>query len=135
MQKIITLKEQCLAVQDSIQATKHVFWPNLCKNYWQHTKWQFNPMFTLAFLYIGQAFRKIWVLPANYPCKLVKIGKEWQKNRGNLLYFEDKFLVIPILNSKHMSCLPNATLINDGNVPGMTLWVKKMLSSMITAKN
>ena len=43
------------------------------------------------------------------------------KNRGNLLFFEDKFLVIPILNGKYMFCLPNATLINDGNVPGITL--------------
>ena len=34
-----------------------------------------------------------------------------------------------------MPCLPNATFSNDGNVPGTTLWVRKMLSCMISAKN
>ena len=34
-----------------------------------------------------------------------------------------------------MSCLPNATLSNDGNVPGITLWARRMLSYMISAKN
>ena len=33
-----------------------------------------------------------------------------------------------------MPCLPNATLSNDGNVQGITLWVRKMPSSMISAK-
>ena len=43
------------------------------------------------------------------------------KNKGNLLFFGDKFLVIPILKSKYMPCLPNGTLSNYGNVPGITL--------------
>ena len=34
-----------------------------------------------------------------------------------------------------MPCLPNATLSNNGNVPGITLWVRKMLSYMISTKN
>ena len=34
-----------------------------------------------------------------------------------------------------MPCLPKATLSNDGNVPGITLWVRKMVSYMISAKN
>ena len=33
-----------------------------------------------------------------------------------------------------MPCLPNATLSN-GNAPGITLWVRNMLSCMISAKN
>ena len=57
-------------------------------------------------------------------------------NNGEyLLFFGDKFLVIAILNSKYMSFLPNATLCNGGNVPGITLCVRKMLSYMISAKN
>ena len=43
------------------------------------------------------------------------------KNMENLLFFGDKFLVIPIPNSKYMPYLPNATLSNDGNVLGITL--------------
>ena len=42
------------------------------------------------------------------------------KYRGNFLFFGDKFLVIPILNGKYMPGLPNATLSNDGYVPGTT---------------
>ena len=34
-----------------------------------------------------------------------------------------------------MPCLPNATLSNDGNVQAITLWVRKMTSSMISAQN
>ena len=51
----------------------------------------------------------------------MKIGKKCQKIAKYLLIFRDKFLVIPILNRKYMPCLPNATLSNDGNVPGLTL--------------
>ena len=51
----------------------------------------------------------------------MKIGKEYQKNRGNLQFFRDKFLVIPIRNNKYMPYLPNATLSNDGNVQGISL--------------
>ena len=47
------------------------------------------------------------------------------KNGEYLLFFGDKFLVIPILNRKCMPCLPNATLNNDENVPGVTLRVRK----------
>ena len=36
-------------------------------------------------------------------------------------FFRDKFLVIPIRNSKYMPCLPNATLRNDESVQGITL--------------
>ena len=57
------------------------------------------------------------------------------KNRGNLLFLGDNFLDTPILNSKYMACLPNATLSNDGNVPGITLGVRKMLSCTISDKN
>ena len=34
-----------------------------------------------------------------------------------------------------MPCLPNAILSNDGNVSGIDLWVRKMLSCMISIKN
>ena len=34
-----------------------------------------------------------------------------------------------------MPCLPNATLSNNENVPGITLWVRQMLSCMIYTKN
>ena len=34
-----------------------------------------------------------------------------------------------------MPCLPIATLSNDGNVPGITLWVGKMINYMISDKN
>ena len=50
------------------------------------------------------------------------------KNGEYLLFFGDKFLVIPILNRKCMPCLPNATLSNDENVPGVTLRVRKRVS-------
>ena len=33
-----------------------------------------------------------------------------------------------------MPWVPNETLTNDGNVPGITLWVRKILSCMISAK-
>ena len=58
----------------------------------------------------------------------MKIGKECQKKKNGeyLLFWGDKFLVIPILNWKHMLCLPNATLSNDGSVPGTTLWFRKI---------
>ena len=66
------------------------------------------------------SFQKNIGLPAKYPCKPMKIGKEYQK-KGNFLFFGDKFNVIPKLKSKYMPCLPNATLSNNGNVPGITL--------------
>ena len=50
--------------------------------------------------------------------------ENWQtmsKDRGNFLFWGDKFLVITIFNSQYMACLLNATLRNDGNVPGITL--------------
>ena len=34
-----------------------------------------------------------------------------------------------------MPCWLNATLSNDGNVPGITLWTRKMLGYMISTKN
>ena len=34
-----------------------------------------------------------------------------------------------------MSCLTNAILSNDGNVPYITLWARKILSCMISGKN
>ena len=90
-------------------------------------------------MYIGQAFRKMQALPAKYSCKLIgKLIENWQrmpKYKWNVLFFGDKFLALPIINSKYMPCLPNATFSNDGNVPGTTLWVRKMLSCMISAKN
>ena len=46
----------------------------------------------------------------------MKIAKECQE-----IFLGNKFLVIPIRNSKYMPCLPSATLINDGNVPDTTL--------------
>ena len=49
----------------------------------------------------------------------MKIGKEYQKRA--LLFFREKFLIIPIHNSKCIPYLPNATLSNDGNVQGITL--------------
>ena len=55
------------------------------------------------------------------------MNENWQKMPKNgkyLLFFWDKF-VITILNSKYMPCLPKATLSNDGNVPGITLCVRK----------
>ena len=33
-----------------------------------------------------------------------------------------------------MLYLPNVILTNDGDVPGITLWVSKMLKCMISAK-
>ena len=64
----------------------------------------------------------------------METDKNWQKRMPksgrNLLVFGDKFLVISILNSEYMH---NATLRNDEN--GKTLWVRKMLSCMISAKN
>ena len=33
-----------------------------------------------------------------------------------------------------MPCLSNATSSNDGNVPDITLWVRKMPNSMISTK-
>ena len=68
----------------------------------------------------------------------MKTDENWQrmpKNGEYLLCFGDKFLVIPILNGKYIPCLPNATLTNDGNVPGLTLWVRKIISYIISAKN
>ena len=57
------------------------------------------------------------------------------KKRGNICCFGGQILVIPILNCKYMPCLPIATLSNDGNVPGITLWVGKMINYMISDKN
>ena len=54
----------------------------------------------------------------------MQTDENWQrmpKNREHLLFWREKFLVTPTLNSKYMSCLPNATLRNDGNVPGISL--------------
>ena len=62
----------------------------------------------------------------------MKIGKECQKKKGKSAVFWDKFLVIPILKIKYMSCLPNVTLSNDGNVPGIMYQVP---SCMISTKN
>ena len=64
----------------------------------------------------------------------MKNGKECQIIVGNLLFFANKFLDIPIHNSKYMPWVPNGTLTNDGNGPGITLWVRKILSCMISAK-
>ena len=54
----------------------------------------------------------------------MQTDENWQrmpKNREHLLFWREKFLVTPTLNSKYMSCFPNATLRNDGNVPGISL--------------
>ena len=75
-------------------------------------------MFALTLLYKGQAFRKIQVLPAKY----------------SISHFGDKCRVIPTLNSKYMSCLRNATLSINGNVPCITLRVRKILGCMISPK-
>ena len=52
------------------------------------------------------------------------------KKLGKLLGLWDNFLVISILNSKYIPCVPNATLTNDGNLPGITLYVRKMLEML-----
>ena len=57
------------------------------------------------------------------------------KNGKYLMFFGDKVLAIPILNCEYMPFLPNAILSNDGNVPGITLWVRKMISYIVSAKN
>ena len=41
---------------------------------------------------------------------------------------------MPIDNSNYMPCLPSATLSNDGNVPGISTWVRKMPNCMISTK-
>ena len=63
----------------------------------------------------------------------MKVGTECQKNGEYFLFFRGKF-IIPILNSKYMPFWHNATLSNDGNVPGITLWVRKMLGYIISTK-
>ena len=108
---------------DSIRATKHILCPNVSKSFWQNT----SDNSTLCLLYIG------------FTSKISTYTDEnWQrrpKNRENLLFWGDKFLVIPILTSKYMACLPNATFSNNENVPGTTLWVTQRLSFMIYIKN
>ena len=47
-----------------------------------------------------------------------------------MLGLSDNFLVIPILNSKYIPCVPTATLTNDGNLPSITLYVRKMLEML-----
>ena len=69
-------------------------------------------MFTLTLLY---------TLSEKYSCKLMKNGKECQIIVGNVLFFANKILDIPIHNSNYMPWVPNETLTNDGNVPGITL--------------
>ena len=51
----------------------------------------------------------------------MKNGKECQIIVGNVLFFANKILDIPIHNSNYMPWVPNETLTNDGNVPGITL--------------
>ena len=65
----------------------------------------------------------------------MKSGKECQKMGEYLMFFRDKVLAIPILNCKYMPFLSNAILTNDGSVPGITLWVRKMISYIVSAKN
>ena len=50
------------------------------------TVFKLQSMVALTLLYIGQAFKKIYVLQVKYPCKLMKIGKECQK-MGNIYCF------------------------------------------------
>ena len=75
-----------------------------------------NPVLALTLLHTGQAFRK----NISFTSKVsMQPDENWQrmpKNRGNLLFLGDKFLVILIINGKDMPCLPNVTLSNDGNV-------------------
>ena len=62
----------------------------------------------------------------------IQIDENWQRmpKIGEICCFlGDKFLIIPTLSSKYMPCLSNAVLSNDGNVPGITLRVIKMLSA------
>ena len=65
------------------------------------------------------------------------IHVNWWKLPKNVkkCFLGNKFLVIPIRNSKYMPCLPNTTLSNDGNIPGITLWVRKMPDCMISTKS
>ena len=75
-------------------------------------------MFALTLLYIG----KISMSTDENLQRMKKTrGMGGRGGGGDLLFFRDKFLVIPILNSKYMSCLTNAILSNDGNVPYITL--------------
>ena len=81
-------------------------------------------MFALTLLYIGKAFRKMYFtskISMSTDENLQRMKKTGGMGGGDLLFFRDKFLVIPILNSKYMSCLTNAILSNDGNVPYITL--------------
>ena len=55
----------------------------------------------------------------------MKIGKECQKIGEICCFLGVKCLATPVLNSKYMPCLPNTSLFNDENVPGITLWVEK----------
>ena len=52
-----------------------------------------SPMFTLTLLYIGQAFRKMSVLPVKYPCKLMKISKKCPKIWKICCFLEINFLL------------------------------------------
>ena len=71
-------------------------------------------MFALTLLYIGK-------ISMSTDENLQRMKKTRGMGGGDWLFFRDKFLVIPILNSKYMSCLTNAILSNDGNVPYITL--------------
>ena len=42
---------------------------------------------------------------SKYPCKQMRIGKEYQKIGETCSFFRDKFLVIPIRNSKYIPFL------------------------------
>ena len=72
-------------------------------------------MFALTLLYIGK-------ISMSTDENLQRMKKtRGVGGGGGLLFFRDKLLVIPLLNSKYMSCLTNAILSNDGNVPYITL--------------
>ena len=73
-------------------------------------------MFALTLLYIGKIS-----MSTDENLQRMKKTRGVGVGGWDLLFFRDKFLVIPILNSKYMSCLTNAILSNDGNVPYITL--------------
>ena len=106
-----------------------MFCGQMCKNYWQHIIDNLKPYVCFNFVVHRPGFQK------NIGFNSKISDENLQKMGKHLLVFGDKFLVIPILNRKYMPCLPNATLSNDGNVPGITLWVRKMISYIISTKN
>ena len=65
----------------------------------------------------------------------MKIGKECQKIGKFAVSGGQISCYIPINKIKYMPCIPNATLCNDENLWGITLWVRKMPSCVVSTKN